>query len=743
MPTIRRAELIVVSSLALASALAAWALVSAGLVGLDARYWNNTEWSGPPAATATGAMPTASDFLQRRDAGQFRPGSAEWTGWLAVDQAGDHQFDLLADDGAQVFVGDRLVVERRVGDGSVRATGRVRLPAGPHPLRIRYFQAGDGLALGLWWTRPGGRAEPLTAGDVAPSRRAAGRRAWVPFARRLSVTLPVAWAILLLYLPVRFAGAWVWGEVRRALPGEGDRRALVLLLLLGGCLTAWRIDWGVAGDAWAPDELTPGLVRWALDARFSGGWHDKYPLMHFVVLSVPVSAFELADRLSILPVFGLEAHTAMLALMRAVSVVMGLGALIGAALCGAEMVGPRRGALGAAALLLTPLFVYYGKTANLDVPSLCFFAWAVLALLRIATRNRLRDYVMLGVAAAASVATKDQMYASVALLPLVPLVAAARDQQARAWWRRLAAGLVDARLLWGAAAAAAAFAVFHNVPFNFSGFLAHVKVLYTFPSLALVPRTAAGYVELTTRTIELFRFALGWPFFVLAAAGIASAVRRRERRWWLWLLLVPLSSHLTFTLVALYVNDRYLFGGVFVLALFAGAAASDLWDARRWRVAARAAVCLSLAWSFLYAASVNAMMTRDARAAARAWIVARSGIETVVGAVGWYVPYLAPPLRTARLESPEDVRSRRADLVVVNERFAGRLAAARPSGWQRAIAGLRDGSLGYREAFRRRSPIPRWAVLQYEAPFRSDETSDLTNLDKINPETVVYERAPQ
>jgi hypothetical protein len=685
-------------------------------------------------------MPTASDFLQRRDAGQFRPGSAEWTGWLVVDRPGDQRFDLLSDDGAWVFVDERLVVDNGGEPRPIRATGHVRLSAGPHALRIRYFQAGDSLALALWWTRPGGDAVPLRPEDVAPTRKAANRRAWVPLVRPTSVALPVVWACLLLYFPVRLGGAWVWREVRRALPDIRERRLLTSLLILAVCLVAWRIDWGVAGDAWAPDELTPALIRWALDARFSGGWHDKYPLMHFVVLAVPVSAFELADHLSILPVFSLEAHTAMLALMRAVSVVMGLAALVGAALCGVEMLGARRGVAGAVVLLLTPLFVYYGKIANLDVPSLCFFAWAVLAVLRILTRNERRDYVLLGAATAASVATKDQMYASVALLPIVPLVAVIRDQATRGRWRRIGAGLVDERLLAGAAAAAVSFAVFHNMLFNFSGFLAHVKVLYTFPSLALVPRTAAGYAELTTRTIELFRFALGWPFFLLAIAGIVGAAARRERRWWLWLLLVPVSSHLTFTLVALYVNDRYLFGGVFVLALFAGATVADLAASVRGRAAARAAVAVSLAWSFLYAVSVNAMMTRDARVVAREWIVARAGIETVVGGVGWYVPYLPPPIRTARLETPEDVRSRNPEFVVVNERFAGRLDTARPSGWQRAVAGLRDGSLGYREAFRYRSPIPWWAVLQYEAPFQSDETSDLTNLDKINPETVVYER---
>jgi len=81
---------------------------------------------------------------------------------------------------------------------------------------------------------------------------------------------------------------------------------------------------------------------------------------------------------------------------------MALGTLVAAYLCGVEMIGARRAACAPLALLLTPLFVYYGKMANLDMPALCWFAWAMVAFLRIQRGGQLRDYVWLGIAAAGS-----------------------------------------------------------------------------------------------------------------------------------------------------------------------------------------------------------------------------------------------------------------------------------------------------------------------------------------------------
>src|SRR5512139_141866 len=101
-------EIAIIAALALASFIAARIVSSTHLTGLNGRYWTNTTWSGEPAVTAAGDLPAAIDFVQRRSAAQRDPGSAEWSGWLIVDRPGEHVFDVVADDGAWLFVDDKL-----------------------------------------------------------------------------------------------------------------------------------------------------------------------------------------------------------------------------------------------------------------------------------------------------------------------------------------------------------------------------------------------------------------------------------------------------------------------------------------------------------------------------------------------------------------------------------------------------------------------------------------------------------
>jgi hypothetical protein len=305
--------------------------------------------------------------------------------------------------------------------------------------------------------------------------------------------------------------------------------------------------------------------------------------------------------------------------------------------------------------------------------------------------------------------------------------------------------LADRRVWAAGAAAALASVVFHNLVFNVTGFMAHVRLLVTLGDLAIVPRTASGYLELTGLTLALFRWSLGWPLFAFSAAGIAGALFSPGRRRWLWLLAVPLSFHLCFTWVTLYVNDRYLFGGIFVLAVFAGAACADLLDAARHRKAARLAVAAVLTYALLYASSINVMMSFDARRALKAWIAASTEAESVVGLLGRsYMPRIEPPAKTLVVEADIDAVSQASpDLLVVNARFAERYELARNARGRALLRSLDNGSLGYEEAFRYRAAIPAWALLQYEAPFRGRSESPLTNLDKVNPEMVVYRRRPR
>ena len=47
----------------------------------------------------------------------------------------------------------------------------VALDAGPHAIRIDYFQRGGGKALELWWQPPGEQLQPVPPGVLAPQVR--------------------------------------------------------------------------------------------------------------------------------------------------------------------------------------------------------------------------------------------------------------------------------------------------------------------------------------------------------------------------------------------------------------------------------------------------------------------------------------------------------------------------------------------------------------------------------------------
>ncbi len=69
----------------------------------------------------------------------------EWFGvnyWgvFGVDRPGNYDFDLLSDDGAKVYIDEKLIVSDDTLHSAQASRGSVRLTAGAHDIRISYFQ---------------------------------------------------------------------------------------------------------------------------------------------------------------------------------------------------------------------------------------------------------------------------------------------------------------------------------------------------------------------------------------------------------------------------------------------------------------------------------------------------------------------------------------------------------------------------------------------------------------------------
>jgi hypothetical protein len=155
--------------------------------------------------------------------------------------------------------------------------------------------------------------------------------------------------------------------------------------------------------------------------------------------------------------------------------------------------------------------------------------------------------------------------------------------------------------------------------------------------------------------------------------------------------------------------------------------------------AGRAATAAVLAFGALRAASVDVLLARDSRYTVEDWLRREVGPAPLVAVVGplEYLPRfdglhwrrLGPAASRLAQVSPE--------VVVVNADYARR--ADEGTGERAFYAALDDGSLGYRVALRHRTD-PH-VLLDTDALRRDGRGRIWSNLDKVDPEIVVYRRA--
>ncbi|HYG77272.1 MAG TPA: protein kinase, partial [Planctomycetota bacterium] len=87
-----------------------------------------------------------------------------WQGVLKIEKAGRYIFYADADDGAQLFINDKLVINNDGWHGMLgssspppaeKAEGTIELAEGEHALRLDYWQGGRGSGVMLSWAGPG------------------------------------------------------------------------------------------------------------------------------------------------------------------------------------------------------------------------------------------------------------------------------------------------------------------------------------------------------------------------------------------------------------------------------------------------------------------------------------------------------------------------------------------------------------------------------------------------------------
>ncbi len=116
-------------------------------------YWSNRDLSGSPIVTRNDV--TLEFNWGRGTPSQIVPAdnfSARWTRSANFDAA-TYRFHVVADDGARVWVDDRLLIDEW-RDGSAReVTGDIALAQGAHRLKVEYYERIGDARISLWWEK--------------------------------------------------------------------------------------------------------------------------------------------------------------------------------------------------------------------------------------------------------------------------------------------------------------------------------------------------------------------------------------------------------------------------------------------------------------------------------------------------------------------------------------------------------------------------------------------------------------
>jgi len=504
------------------------------------------------------------------------------------------------------------------------------------------------------------------------------------------------------------AAAGTGQERRPSLPRAGAVAALAAVLLLAAVVRCWRLDWGLDQRLSFPDE--GALWNSYLFAFRSPRWEALfghplgYPPLYGYLIGLAVAGA------SVLGLVGPgQDLLAALLVARGVSAVAGLATVLLVWLLGTRGYGACAGLVAAAFVAAIPLEAMQTHYASVDV-----LLGALTALVLLAGNAFTQDRRPLlafasGACVALAFATKYNALVLAAVPGWVVLEVAFAERSPR-------------RVLVLGAACALGFGltlVLVCPPWIFEtrrifGRVSWISDLATSPSWLPPNNHVTASVGWYGRPylyqlVALLPFALGWPMYLAALAGVAVALGRRtttDR-----VLLVSLAVLFFFVGRTRASYARYLIPLFPALALLAARALSEL----RVRAVARIVLCsLVVCYGFALGFSQVARFSYDQQIAVAQFL--REALPAGAGApprivvpwemAGYY--RLRQPLHRVGLEmataAPGKWLAGRPEAFVLPEWYA---TSIRRDGGRDALRSdlerLESGALGYREAARWRS----------------------------------------
>ena len=364
-----------------------------------------------------------------------------------------------------------------------------------------------------------------------------------------------------------------------------------VLLELAGAFWDMPASYGWENDGAAPRDLFGGIAN-----NLTPGQGHRYPLFHYLVLGFLVSPVLLLDVLLatlsgtrvIDIVVSVPSMTAIAVIAKLTHIAMMSVALFALARVFRNLFSVTAGRLAVLFAMVNLSIVYYGRATNTDGPYLMWTALAIDRITLLAKSGRFADYAWFAVFVAASMATKDQAYASYVLsgplfLIALPLAAPGALAAGRQHWAHLSRALV---------VGAVSYAVLSGAVFNPSGFLTRYRLLTGTNSQdwKTYESSAAGWLQ-NVLDIASHQADYWWPWPLVAVAwgGVLLILKAQPRArlagmaWRALPLCAGISSTVAFTLVVGRDAHRFVLPLGFWLSGYAGASAAFMLESAKRR----------------------------------------------------------------------------------------------------------------------------------------------------------------
>ena len=92
-----------------------------------------------------------------------------FTGYISISESGDYTFILSSNDGSQLYIDDKLVINNDGLHGTIEKPGDIKLSASKHKFKLHYFQGGGKAFLELLMKGPNAMKIPIPVSMLFPA----------------------------------------------------------------------------------------------------------------------------------------------------------------------------------------------------------------------------------------------------------------------------------------------------------------------------------------------------------------------------------------------------------------------------------------------------------------------------------------------------------------------------------------------------------------------------------------------